>query len=93
MKARLDSLNWFLDDCIGDPRRLRSEYPFEIRNRQRIGVMIQELSDDLTPELKQAVARTDERLRLIVRTPGFVWDQRLEPIFPREKFWYLYTSP
>ena len=56
-------------------------------------MILQELGDDLTPELKQALARTDERLRLIVRTAGFVWDQRLEPIFPREKFWYLYTSP
>ncbi len=93
MKARLDSLNWFLDDCISDPQRLRTEYPFEIRNRQRIEVILQELGSDLAPELKQAVARADERIRLIVRTPGFVWDQRLEPIFPREKFWYLYTSP
>ena len=27
VKARLDSLNWFLDDCISDPQRLRSSTP------------------------------------------------------------------
>ena len=93
VKARLDSLNWFLDDCISDPRRLHTEYPFEIRNRQRIEVILQELGADLTPELKPALARADERIRLSVRTAGFVWDERLEPVFPREKFWYLYVSP
>ncbi|MBK8799161.1 MAG: hypothetical protein IPM07_23920 [Anaerolineales bacterium] len=27
VKARIDSLNWFLDDVMGDPKRARAEYP------------------------------------------------------------------
>lgn len=93
IKARLDSLNWFLDDVIGDPKRARTEYPFEIRNRQRIELMVEELAEDLTPELKNQISRIDDRIRLIVQPAEFLWDKRLEPVFPRERFWYLYVSP
>lgn len=93
IKARLDSLNWFLDDVIGDPKRVRTEYPFEIRNRQRIELMVEELAEDLTPELKNQISRIDDRIRLIVQPAEFLWDKRLEPAFPRERFWYLYVSP
>lgn len=93
IKARLDSLNWFLDDVVGDPKRARAEYPFEIRNRQRIELIVEELAEDLTPELQKQIGRIDDRIRLIVQPGGFVWDKRLEPVFPRERFWYLYVSP
>lgn len=93
VKARIDSLNWFLDDVLGDPKRARTEYPYEIRNRQRIAAMVDELAEDFTPELKAELKRVDERIRLIVQPAAFVWDSHLEPIFPRERFWYLYVSP
>lgn len=93
IKTRIDSLNWFLDDVIGDPKRARVEYPYEIRNRQRIQLMVDELAEEMTPELKSQVSRVDERIRLIVRPAEFVWDSQLEPIFPRERFWYMYVSP
>ena len=93
MKTRIDSLNWFLDDVMGDPKRARGEYPYEIRNRQRIDAIAAELGDDLSPALKSELHRVDERIRLIVRPADFVWDEGLAPIFPRERFWYLYTSP
>lgn len=93
VKARLDSLNWFLDECASEPARCRGEYPFEIRNRQRIDAVVQELGGDLTPELKSQIGRTDERLRMIVRPGNFAWDSRLEGVFPRTRFWYLYVNP
>lgn len=93
IKTRLDSLNWFLDDVMGDPKRARAEYPYEVRNRQRIAVMVDELGDDLTPDLKAELKRIDERIRLIVKPATFLWDSRLEPLFPRERYWYLYVSP
>ena len=93
VKARIDSLNWFLDDVSGDPKRARTEYPYEIRNRQRIATMVDELAEDFTPELKAELKRVDERIRLIVQPAAFAWDSSLEPLFPRERFWYLYVSP
>jgi hypothetical protein len=93
VKARLDSLNWFLDECSSDPARCRGEYPFEIRNRQRIDAVLGELGTDLSPELKSQLNRIDERIRMIVRPATFAWDPRLEAAFPRTRFWYLYVSP
>ena len=93
VKARIDSLNWFLDDVSGDPKRARTDYPYEIRNRQRIAAIVDELAEDFTPELKVELKRVDERIRLIVQPAAFVWDSSLELLFPRERFWYLYVSP
>jgi len=93
VKARLDALSWFLDECASDPARGRGEYPFEIRNRQRIDVIVTELGSDLTPELKSQISRIDDRIRMMVKPGNFAWDPRLEPLFPRAKYWYLYGSP
>lgn len=93
VKARLDALSWFLDECAIDPVRGRGEYPFEIRNRQRIDVIVAELGSDLTPDLKAQLARVDDRIRMIVKPGNFAWDARLESLFPRTKYWYLYGSP
>ena len=75
------------------PSRCRGEYPFEIRNRQRIDAIVSELGTDLPAELKNQISRIDERIRMIVRPGNFAWDTRLEPVFPRTRFWYLYVSP
>lgn len=93
IKARLDSLSYFLDECAVDPARSRGEYPFEIRNRQRIDVIVIELGNDLTPELKSQISRIDDRIRMMVKPGNFAWDPRLEALFPRSKYWYLYVSP
>lgn len=93
MKARLDSLNWFLDECAADPRRCRSEYPYEIRNRQRIDAILNELGSDAPADLKRQVSRVDERVRMLVKPGNFAWDSRLEKAFPRDRYWYLYVTP
>lgn len=93
LKVRLDSLNWYLDEVAADPQQARGEYPYEIRNRQRADAILRELGSAAEPELKKLLSRVDERIRLVVARTGFVWDAKLEPIFPREEFWYLYVAP
>jgi hypothetical protein len=93
VKARLDSLDWFLDECASEPARCRGEYPFEIRNRQRIDAILTELGTALSPELKNRINRVDDRIRMMVKPGSFAWDSRLEPVFPRTRFWYLYVTP
>jgi hypothetical protein len=93
LKVRLDSLNWYLDELAADPQRGRGEYPYEIRNRQRADAILRELGSAVEPELRKLLSRVDERIRLVVARTGFVWDPRLEAVFPREEFWYLYVAP
>lgn len=93
LKARLDSLKWFLDDCSSEPARCRAEFPFEMRNRQRIEEILKELGADAPADLASAVRGIDQRIRLITHATDFTWDAKLQTAFPRSPYWYLYVSP
>jgi hypothetical protein len=93
LKTRLDSLKWFLDDCASEPLRCRAEFPFEMRNRQRIEEILKELGTDASADLTAGVRAVDQRLRLITYPTDFTWDARLQTAFPRTPYWYLYVSP
>lgn len=93
MKARLDSLKWFLDDCAREPQRCRAEFPFEMRNRQRIEEILKELENEVPEELSQYLHKIDQRSRILTHASDFIWDERLKAAFPRQPYWYLYISP
>lgn len=91
--ARLDSLRWFLDECSEDSQRCRANYPYEIRNRQRIEEILKRIGDDLPDDAKSRLRDTDRRLEQSSVAHPFIWDTRLEPIFPADQYWYLYRLP
>ncbi len=64
-KARLNSLKWFLDDCQENRRECRVQYPFEIRNRQRVAEIGKAL-DAEGIELRATVGRDPVELRATV---------------------------
>ena len=93
IKARLDSLKWFLDDCLADRQRCRVEFPFEMRNRQRIEEALKMMSYQL-PEAQQSFLRQiDARIRQVALPGEFLWDERWKAIFPPHPYWYLYVRP
>lgn len=93
IKARLDSLKWFLDDCMADRQRCRVEFPFEMRNRQRIEEALKMMSYQL-PEAQQTFLRQiDARIRQVALPGAFLWDERWQAIFPPQPYWYLYVRP
>jgi hypothetical protein len=91
-KARLDALNWYLSDLATDRTRARTEYPFEIRNRERIEGIVQELGADLSSDLSQNLSKIDQRIRTVTATSGFIWDERLKSAYPQNPYWYLYVT-
>ena len=93
MKARLDSLTWYLDDCATDRQRCRTNYPFEIRNRQRIEEILKRIGDDLPDDLRSRLQSVDKRILLHAAGSEFVWEDRLAPVFPKSVYWYLYMRP
>lgn len=93
MKARLDSLRWFLDECYTDRQRCRTEFPFEMRNRQRIEEILKQLGNDVPVELKTTLNEIDKRIRGVAQPSEFTWDPRVQRIFPPERYWYLYLRP
>lgn len=93
VRARLNSLQWYLDDCDEDRRQCRVQYPFEIRNRQRIDELVKVLGDKQPPEIQAETAAIDRRLREATVSADFVWDKRVKEVYPREEYWYLYVLP
>ena len=93
MKARLDSLRWFLDECADNRGKCGSDYPFEMRNRQRIEEILKQLEGAAPEALVSALSQVDRRIRSLGQTHGFVWDSRLEKVYPPEQYWYLYQRP
>lgn len=93
VKARLNSISWFLDDVAGDAQRRRVEYPFEIRNRQRIEEILKLIGDRLDEQLLNHLRSIDKRIRAVTTAGSFVWDKKLEGAFPNTPYWYLHVSP
>lgn len=92
-KARLDGLRWFLDDCNENRAKCRGEYPFEMRNRQRIQEIRKRLGDEAAPALETALAQVDKRIMRTTDESQFVWDKRLESVYPPDDYWFLYRRP
>jgi hypothetical protein len=93
MKARLDSLRWFFDDCGGDRQRCRVEYPFEMRNRQRVEEILKQVGGEVPSDLRTLLSRVDKRIREFAKPGDFIWSKRVEKVYPREPYWYLYMLP
>lgn len=93
VRARLNSLQWYLDDCEEDPKGCRVQYPFEIRNRQRIAELMKALGDALPADIQSETNAIDRRLREMTAGTEFVWDRRVKDVYPREEYWYLYVLP
>lgn len=92
-KARLNSLKWFLDECQEDRRQCRIQYPFEIRNRQRIAETWKILSQNPPQGLRGQIDAIDRRIRSLTAPADFVWDEQVRNIYPHEEYWYLYVLP
>lgn len=93
IKARLDSLKWFLDDCLADRQRCRVEFPFEMRNRQRIEEALKMMSYQLPEAQQNFLRQIDARIRQVALPGEFLWDERWKAIFPPQPYWYLYVRP
>lgn len=92
-RARLNGLNWFLDDCSENRRECRVQYPFEIRNRQRIAEIAKALEAENAGALATQVAAVDQRLQGMLTGGEFVWEAAVSHVYPREAYWYLYGLP
>ena len=69
------------------------QYPFEIRNRQRIAEIGKALDADSADALATQVASVDQRLQAMIARGEFVWEATVASVYPREEYWYLYGLP
>jgi hypothetical protein len=94
--SRLDAMRTFFQEAAENPSGAAAIYRPELLRRTIVEEILPALAqlnastDDLTPRLR----RTDAQLRGVASQPGgFQWDAALEPVYPRETFWWLYQTP
>ena len=93
--SRLKMMLAFFRECAESPRECAAAYPVEAMRRtltQEILLAMDEFAYD-SSEAATKVRRTDHALRRYVQAGEFIWSPALEPLYPRETFWWLYGSP
>jgi hypothetical protein len=93
LNSRLNLWKAFIQDLEEDPKRIEG-YPYEVRIR----VMMSHLIDLCEPnqdikEIKSILNSLDQRMEDFVRPNDFLWDDKLQDVYPQEKFPYLYRTP
>ncbi len=92
LRSRLDSWQWFLDDCEEKGEECLVHYPHQVDARLKADLLLEigrEMGLDLHKE-QERLASLDERLQEGFVKGDFVWDPALTGAFPRDPYWYLY---
>jgi hypothetical protein len=88
LHARSELWKNYLGEIRSSPGESARTYPYEVRQRAILSLLMDEL-----PERSDAtVTALDQTLRALLRPGGFVWDAALEPVFPKDLFWFLYGA-
>jgi len=89
-RTRLDLGRAYLED-LDDTPRVAEEYSHEVRQRVIISRLL-ELAEPIrsTGEATSRLQALDDRLIGRFRRSGFIWDPRLQSVYPESDFWFLY---
>jgi hypothetical protein len=93
-QARLTALNQFLNEYADNPRSASENYPSEAEKRTILEALTDEAANlnVLTSDMKNALGATDNKIRRYTQPSGFIWDERLRPAYPQDKYWFLYAK-
>jgi hypothetical protein len=102
--SRLDAMRTFFRECAESTRLCASVYAPEVLRRtvvQEVLRLMDELNvqadsaddDQDGPTLAEKLRGTDAQLRGLVKPHPFLWDDILQPAYPKDEFWWLYNKP
>lgn len=94
-KSRIDAMQGFFRECMGNINNCASIYRPELLRRTIVQEIVTAMAErDLEDTtLTDAVRAADGRLRSFLREEDFQWDSLLTPIYPKREFWWLYQRP
>ncbi|MCY4072879.1 MAG: hypothetical protein OXG60_16420 [Chloroflexi bacterium] len=95
VNARLKLMAAFFRECSESPRDCAAAYPVEAMRRtivQEILLAMDEFDYD-KDELLPKVQHCDASLRLHLKAGEFIWSAKLESVYPRTVFWWLFARP
>ncbi len=88
VRARGELWKDYLVEARRAPVESAHRYPYQVRLRAILSLLL----DDLREPPSDSLAALDAELRRALQTGAFVWDARLEWVFPQESFWFLYGA-
>ncbi len=93
--ARLRSLEAFFAECEDDSEACANAYLPEAQRRTILQEIVEGLTQYHMPDngLDRSLKTHDAQLRRLTEPSNFVWDAKLQPIYPQEKYWWLYVEP
>jgi hypothetical protein len=94
LDARLKSWSWFVEDCQAQKRACISHYSTEAELRTLIALLLDRAAEyeDVSRQ-RERLAQLDGQFRQWFKPGDFVWRPLLAPVYPAERFWWLYGQP
>ena len=89
--SRMEQWKLILDEISADPLNRSGYYKGDVRDRVLIELLVDEIGEQAPMEIELLV-RLDERLRGLTVDGAFLWDDSLQDIFEKAKYWYLYRT-
>jgi hypothetical protein len=91
--SRFNLWRAFVGDLEEMPTRA-GNYAYEVRHRVMLTRLETFGAEHVEFQKAVSAARAvDRRLRRLFKQEAFVWDERLQQIYPTPKYWYLYGQP
>lgn len=94
--SRLDAMQHFFQEMREAPRDSAGNYKIEVSRRTIVQELLHEIKEMnlQSDELDQKARRSDSAFASTISAEaGFQWSAILEPVYPRQEFWWLYRKP
>ncbi|HYO89657.1 MAG TPA: hypothetical protein VER79_13485 [Candidatus Limnocylindrales bacterium] len=93
--SRLKAMGQYFEEMREDPRTGANAYLPEALRRTIIAELAQAIETyGIDPgDLPQRISSTDASLRRYTEPALFIWSSSLEPIYPKQPYWWLYVRP
>ncbi len=93
--SRLKAMGYFFDEMRDDPKTGANAYLPEALRRtiiKELDLAMQAYGID-RGDLPQRLNSTDSALRRYTEPSSFIWSAALEPVYPKNDYWWLYVRP
>lgn len=90
-RARFNLWGNFLEEYRDNPAGNYDRYAYEV-NRRVILELLSDQAAEISDSEFDALDKLDRYLKLVFETGKFIWEDKLEVVFPVERFWYLYGT-
>ncbi len=81
----------FLEEYQDNPQEHSDRYSYEVRLRAMMELLKADISQQAEAEVK-FLSGLDGYLKSVLQPGDFIWEQEVQPGFPKDEFWFLYGT-